>query len=244
VVVCNVKIFLKFSLAILPVFEIGYHDVCIVFALLEYPKMSSERLNITMGVVGIVLAGAGLAWSIYTQRPPIKIIKVNESDRFYCTEKPDEQTGEGEKVWMVMYRHQIKGDRPWLKMVSTLGRDWSPVERCQEIARKLDIYRADGLVGLRYKLDDKTQQYVICAQTKLNTNGDNCPLVITLKPGTETDAYETLRDMVTALNQDIGGIYQNSEGNSPNSSFSPSSSVFNVEPYLSDDDRKMGTSSK
>jgi Circadian oscillating protein COP23 len=196
--------------------------------------MSSERLNITLGVIGAVVGVAGLAWAVYTQRPPIINTPVGKNDRFYCAERPDMETGE--QVWTVIYRHRTKGDQPWLKMVSALGPDWLPVERCEEIARKLDIYRADGLVKLSYKLDNRTQQYIICAITKLNLEG--CSLVITLKPGSETDAYEALREMVSALNKDVGGVYQGSEGKSSQPTFSISSPIFDLNPYLSDDDKK------
>ncbi|MDJ0681766.1 MAG: COP23 domain-containing protein [Xenococcaceae cyanobacterium MO_167.B52] len=105
------------------------------------------------------------------------------------------------------------------------------MERCQEIARKLDIYREDGLIDFAYRNDPNTpKQQVICAHTK--KSGTNCPLVITLKPG--ADGYETLREMTTALHGG-DGIYQNSDGTK--AQISAKSPVINLSNFLSREDR-------
>jgi len=118
---------------------------------------------------------------------------VPHSSRFYCALQVDPNRG-GE-VWTVMYyrNNQVK---PWLRMVRKMGGDWDTQRRREEIARRLDLYRQDGLISLEYRTDPNTpRQYVICAKTKIS--GDRCPLVLTLMP--DDDPYEALREVAGAL---------------------------------------------
>ena len=180
----------------------------------------------TVAILCLVVGIASLGYAIYTDKIP-EIF--GRKDRFHCQLMPDTQRG-GE-VWTVMYRKYKNQTKPWLKMVTTLGGNWTPEERCQEIARRLDLYRQDGLIELTYRDDFNTpNQAVIWAKTK--KSGDNCPLIITLKPG--ANAYETLREMTTALIGDEG-IYQSSDG-STTYSFSPESPEIYIRNFLAEDD--------
>ena len=181
----------------------------------------------TVAILGLVVGIAGLGLAIHSEIIPEMF---GRKDRFDCQLMPDTQSG-GE-VWTVMYRKYKSQSKPWLKMVTTLGGDWTPKERCQEIARRLDLYRQDGLIKLTYRDDPNTpNQDVICAKTK--KSGDNCPLIITLKPG--ANAYETLREMTDVL---IGGegIYQSHDG-STTYRFSPESPEIYIRDFLAEDDR-------
>lgn len=191
--------------------------------------------NLTVGVLSLLagVVGVGIA---YTQGWPPLLFGKNA--RFSCQLQPDTQRGS--EVWTVMYRHD-KGQQPWLKMVTTLGGGYTPVKRCEEIAERLEIYRKDGLIRLTYRDDPKTpNQYVICAKTKLS--GDNCPLLVTLKPGSETEAYKELQDMTENL-QNGTGVYQNSDGKLATSNFSPASPVIDLTPFLAEEDRLAGSNS-
>ncbi len=191
--------------------------------------------NLTVGVLGL-LGTATCIGIAYAQGWPSPLFGKNA--HFYCESRPDTQRG-GE-VWTVMYRHD-KGLQPWLKMVTTLGGGYTPIRRCEEIASRLENYRKDGLTQLGYRGDSNTpNQFVICAKTKLS--GDNCPLLVTLKPGTETEAYKALQDMTEDL-QNGTGVYQNSEGKLANSNFSPSSPVIDLTPFLAEEDRLAGANS-
>ena len=188
--------------------------------------MAFERTNLIVAILGMVAGIVGLAHTIHSGIIPELFDK---KDRFHCQLMPD--TKHGGEVWTVMYRRYQHQSQPWLKMVTTLGDSWTPLERCQEIARRLDLYREDGLIDLTYRNDPNTpNQAVICAITK--NSGDNCPLIMTLKPG--VDAYEVLREMTTAL---IGGegIYQSSDG-STTYHFSPESPAIHVRNFLAKDD--------
>lgn len=140
-----------------------------------------------------------------------------------------------------MYRHD-KGQQPWLKMVTTLGGDYTPVRRCQIISESLNGYRKDGLIKLAYRKEPQTpKQYVICAKTKLS--GEGCPLVLTLNPGSDKEAYQAMRDMTENLLNGGSGVYQNSEGKLATSQFSPSSPEIDLTPFLAEEDRIAGSNS-
>ncbi|NEQ69215.1 MAG: hypothetical protein F6K21_27755 [Symploca sp. SIO2D2] len=186
-------------------------------------KKGFDIAQLVIGIIGILLAAAGL----FKFAPML----VGKQDRFSCDLQPDTATG-GE-IWTVMYRND-KGTKPWLKMVTTLGGNWTPVERCQEIARKLELYREDGLTKLGYRTDPATpSQHVICAYTKLSGSNE-CPLLITLKP--EANPYETLREMTAAL-KGGDGVYQNTDGSSTDT-LSPESPEVHLGSLLAEEDRK------
>jgi hypothetical protein len=191
--------------------------------------------NLTIGVLGLfaTVVGAGIA---YTQGWPPLLFGKNA--RFSCQLQPDTQRGS--EVWTVMYRHD-KGQQPWLRMVTTLGGGYEPIKRCEIIAERLEGFRKDGLIRLAYRGDPNTpEQYVICAKTKLS--GDSCPLLVTLKPGSDTEAYNAMRDMTENLLTGTG-VYQNSEGKLAISKFSPDSPEINLTPFLAEADLVAGSNS-
>ncbi|MEZ2321614.1 MAG: COP23 domain-containing protein [Microcoleus sp.] len=191
--------------------------------------------NLTIGVLGLLAAVGGAGIAIVQGWPPLLF---GQNARFSCQNQPDTQRGSD--VWTVMYRHD-QGQKPWLKMVTTLGGDYTPLKRCEEISERLNGYRKDGLIRLAYRDDPKTpNQYVICAKTKLS--GEGCPLLVTLKPGSETEAYNAMRDMTENL-LNGNGVYQNSEGKLATSKFSPSSPEIDLTPFLAEEDRIAGSNS-
>lgn len=191
--------------------------------------------NLTVGILSLVGTAIGIGITYIQGSPPLL---VGQNARFSCQLQPDTQRG-GD-VWTVMYRHD-KGQQPWLKMVTTLGGDYTPVRRCQIISESLNGYRKDGLIRLGYRDEPKTpNQYVICAKTKLS--GEGCPLLVTLKPGSETEAYNAMRDMTENLLNGTG-VYQNSDGKLATSKFSPSSPEIDLTPFLAEEDRIAGSNS-
>jgi hypothetical protein len=80
-----------------------------------------------------------------------------------------------------------------------------------------------------------------CAKTKLS--GDGCPLVLTLNPGSDTQAYQAMRDMTENLLTG-NAVYQNSEGKLATSQFSPSSPEIDFNSFFwSEEDRIAGSNS-
>jgi len=191
--------------------------------------------NTTIGLLSLLAGVVGAAIAVVQGWPPLIFGK---NANFYCELRPDTQRG-GD-VWTIMYRHE-KGSQPWLKMVTTFGGGYTPIRRCEEIASRLETYRKDGLTQLAYRGDSNTpNQYVICAKTKLS--GDNCPLLVTLKPGSETDAYKAVQDMTEDLSKGTG-VYQNSQGKLAKSNFSEKSPVIDLTPFLTEADRLAGSNS-
>ena len=124
---------------------------------LQFSRMSQlqalKLISAGIATAVIVATIGSFVYPIYKDWQDENRVLVSQSSRFYCEERDDDDRKK--KIWMVMYRHD-KGTQPWLKMVTTLGGNWTPLERCQEIARKLDIYRQDGLVELTYREDEAT----------------------------------------------------------------------------------------
>jgi hypothetical protein len=140
-----------------------------------------------------------------SQQPKSDDLPISKNSRFYCELQPDFQRG-GD-IWTVIYRSS-KGDKPWLRMVRSMGDGWDTKSRCEEISRRLDIYASDGLIEFKYRSDPETpNQFVICAKTK--KNGTNCPLVLTLLP--QDDPVTELREVAAALLPDSLPSYQCSD---------------------------------
>ena len=138
------------------------------------------------------------AVALFSAKPTL----VSKEDRFYCVLLSD--SNGGGQVWTVMYR---SGNllNPWLKIVSNLSGELTPLKQCDLITQRLETYRQDGLIALEYRSDPGTPgQYFICAKTKLSS--ESCPLIMPLKPG--ADPSETLREMTEALRSHSSGIYQ------------------------------------
>ncbi|MGD1703820.1 COP23 domain-containing protein [Dapis sp. BLCC M229] len=153
---------------------------------------------------------------------------MKKTDRFSCELRQD--TNKGKEVWTVMYDNDKK-KQPWLGMVIPMGGGWSPERRCQEIERRLENFREDGLVSLGYRDDpDTPQQQVLCVKTK--SSGENCPLLMTLDVG--MDGYEAFRATTKALkNEDV--FYQ-----SANSGSFGESRVVYLETFLAEEDKLTG----
>ena len=127
----------------------------------------------------------------------------------------------------------IKDKKPWLDIVIPMGGGWTPARRCEEIERRLEYFRQDGLDTLEYRKDPNTpEQQVICAKTQLS--GNNCLLLLTLDTG--VDGYQALVDMTTALFSDET-FNQNSQAKLANSKFSKEFPVIYLQPFLAKEDR-------
>ena len=187
-------------------------------------------LVVLIPILGILIDAVGLGIDIRQSWPTFF---VKKTDRFSCELRPD--TNKGEEVWTVMYDNGKK-KLPWLDMVIPMGGGWSPAKRCEEVERRLEYFRKDGLDSLEYRKDPKTpEQEVICVKTKLS--GDSCPLLLTLDVG--VDGYQAMGDMTKALRTGKT-VEQNSKGKLANSNFSKESPVVYLQPFLAKEDRLAG----
>jgi hypothetical protein len=107
----------------------------------------------------------------------------NETDepRFSC-----EQSG-GRYTVMYHPQSQPDGTYPWATPTE-LGGGWTPERRCNEIARRLEFYRSDGLIELGTTVENGYD--IVCVTTEADSR---CRIVLTVPPG--QDPQQT-RDLV------------------------------------------------
>ncbi|GAP95559.1 COP23 domain-containing protein [Leptolyngbya sp. NIES-2104] len=91
--------------------------------------------------------------------------------RFAC------QTNNGQNTVMYFPESQPNQAYPWA-VPSTLGGGWSSDRRCNEIARRLESYRPDGLVEMR--TGSENGYNTICVTTD---RVPSCRIVLTVPPG-------------------------------------------------------------
>jgi hypothetical protein len=106
---------------------------------------------------------------------------TESQSRFTCEMAEDEYT--------VMYHPQSQPDQSYAWAVpSALGGGWTPQKRCEEISRRLEAYRPDGLLELRTSVENNYD--IICVTTE---NIPECRIVLTVPPGQDP---ELTRDLV------------------------------------------------
>ena len=186
-------------------------------------------VGLIISIIGLLLDAIGLSIDIVQGRPTSLVKKTN---RFYCELLTD--TTQGKKVWTVTYDDD-QSKKPWLGMVIPMEGGWSPAKRCEEIQRRLENFREDGILSLDYRKDPNTpKQEVICVNTKLSSN---CPLLLTLDVG--VDGYQALGKMTDALSRRTI-VYQGTKGKQENPNFSRESSVIYLQPFLAKEDLLAG----
>ncbi|MEM8780124.1 MAG: COP23 domain-containing protein [Cyanobacteria bacterium P01_G01_bin.49] len=120
------------------------------------------------------------------QNPTATPVNTGSSDtRFDC------QINEGQ--YKVMYIPQSQGNQPYPWAIpSNLGDGWTAERRCNEISRRLEMYRPDGLLELRTGRENNYD--TICVTTEANSS---CRIVLTVPPGknpeiTRDQIFQTL----------------------------------------------------
>lgn len=106
-----------------------------------------------------------------------------ESPRFSC------QVQNGQHVVMYHPKSQPGKSFPWA-IPSNMGGGWSADRRCQEISRRLEAYRPDGLLEMRTSTENGYN--IVCATTEKNPT---CRIVFTVPPNQDPTAT---RDRVFA----------------------------------------------
>lgn len=137
--------------------------------------------------MGGAVAGNASQWDGYAQLPdateeaPTRVEDGVEEPRFSCALVDGEYT--------VMYHPQSQPGQSYAWATPTeLGSGWTPERRCNEIARRLELYRPDGLVELGTSVENEYD--IICVTTQ---DDPSCRIVLTVPPG--QDPQQT-RDLV------------------------------------------------
>lgn len=86
--------------------------------------------------------------------------------------------------YTVMYNPQSQPGQyyPWATPTA-LGGGWSPERRCNEISRRLEVYRPDGLLELKTGLENGYN--TVCVTTEATPS---CRIVLTVPPGQDAVA--------------------------------------------------------
>lgn len=142
-----------------------------------------------LGLATIAGLSMAIAPAAMAQLPEIPAEETSPTDstdpvaddvRFSC------QSVNGE--YTVMYHPQGEGQQYAWATPTALGGGWTPERRCQEISRRLESYRPDGLLELGTDVENGYD--VICVTTQAN---NSCRIVLTVPPG--QDPRQT-RDLV------------------------------------------------
>ena len=106
---------------------------------------------------------------------------INADTRFTCEYIDGEYT--------VMYRPENRNSFfPWA-VPSQLGGGWTPQKRCNEISRRLESYREDGLLEMTTGIENGYD--TICVTTQIDPTA--CRIVLTVPPGQDP---QLTRDLV------------------------------------------------
>ena len=106
---------------------------------------------------------------------------INADTRFTCEYIDGEYT--------VMYRPENRDSFfPWA-VPSQLGGGWTPQRRCNEISRRLESYREDGLLEMTTGIENGYD--TICVTTQVDPT--DCRIVLTVPPGQDP---QLTRDLV------------------------------------------------
>ena len=112
--------------------------------------------------------------------PPVNTSSSRDT-RFDC------QYHEGR--YKVMYRPQSQSMQPYPWAIpSNMGDGWTAERRCNEISRRLEMYRPDGLLELRNGQENNYD--TICVTTEVDPG---CRIVLTVPPGKDP---EITRDQI------------------------------------------------
>ncbi len=129
----------------------------------------------------------------------------NKQSRFGC------ENIRGEYTVMYYPSTQQGQSYPWA-IPSQLGGGWTSQKRCGEIARRLELYRPDGLLELSNSTENGYN--TICVTTEKDSD---CRIVLTVPPGQDP---QTTRDRVfqnisvADSGENTTGVATYSEGNS------------------------------
>ncbi|ELS01956.1 hypothetical protein Xen7305DRAFT_00016650 [Xenococcus sp. PCC 7305] len=179
-------------------------------SLQSYIKQTSQYLSIALILSGGGLNAAtisqiqelenvnlGLLGNLLSQTPPEVIIDTNPGSNGSTTPTRTTTTNADTRFtceyingeYTVMYRPETRNSSfPWA-VPSQLGGGWTPQRRCDEISRRLETYREDGLLEMTTGIENGYD--TICVTTQIDPTA--CRIVLTVPPGQDP---QITRDLV------------------------------------------------
>jgi len=133
------------------------------------------RLIGTVGTLAIALGSWGGAWAAettpLTKQAADTSEEASEDARFQC------QFVDGEYTVVYLPESQPDEEYPWAKPTE-MGGGWSAERRCNEISRRLEFYRPDGLLEMRTAVENGYD--IVCVTTERDPD---CRIVLTVPEG-------------------------------------------------------------
>jgi hypothetical protein len=174
--------------------------------------------------------------------PNTRTGNISADQRFSC------QSQNGQYTVMYQPKSQTGQFYPWA-VPAVMGGGWSSERRCNEISRRLEQYRPDGLTELRTGVENGYN--VICATTDRN---GACRIVLTVPVGADPN---NIRDRVFAnlttadSGQTTVGVNTFAQGNrsnslgglfgTPRASLRNNNNGIDLKPFLDSTDGGTGT---
>jgi Circadian oscillating protein COP23 len=164
-------------------------------------RSSLRRSRSLLAALGFTL-GMAIAWNqtAIAQQPDIE---PRETPSETPSETPTEtgprfacQFVDGSYTVMYYPQSQPNQSYPWA-IPSEMGGGWTPERRCNEISRRLEFYRPDGLVELGTGVENGYD--IVCVTTQADSR---CRIVLTVPPGQDPRQTRDLvfQNIVTADN--------------------------------------------
>ncbi|NEP57343.1 MAG: hypothetical protein F6K31_10005 [Symploca sp. SIO2G7] len=160
-------------------------------------SFASKKVALAAGVATLMVSGSAFALDNH----PIPTNSATQlSDNTTFAQNPDNQTTSPTNSdprftcqfingdYTVMYHPESKPGQafPWA-VPSAMGGGWTPELRCNEISRRLEFYRPDGLLEMRTAIENNYD--VICVTTQLNSD---CRIVLTVPPNQDPEITRNL----------------------------------------------------
>ncbi|YAI82687.1 MAG: COP23 domain-containing protein [cyanobacterium endosymbiont of Rhopalodia sterrenbergii] len=227
-----------------PIEKTGFFLIIISVFIQSRVMAQSNNYNAPTNSADVVIETDPLNYT-----PPVPFDTSLGNERFIC------QLERGRYTVMYYPQNQDRWLYPWA-IPSDLENGWTAQRRCNEISRRLEMYRSDGLLEL--KIGRENNYDTICVTTQQDRS---CRIVLTIPPGKNpeitrnkifqtliaaeegqyTQGVNTFTDSKTSgsiINQ-LGLIFN---GNSPqqNNSF-PSNNAINLRPFLDPSDGGTGS---
>ncbi len=224
----------------------------IIACVITQPKVmaQSNNYNAPRNPTDVIINTESNSNTDYPDSSPPPPVNTSSTDqRFTCQLERGKYT--------VMYHPQSQGSQPYPWAIpSDLGDGWTAQRRCNEISRRLEMYRPDGLLELKTGWENNYD--TICVTTQQDRS---CRIVLTVPPGknpeiTRNQIFQTLMaaeegQYTQGVNAFTGGspggsimnqLGQIFNSNSPqrNLSSSPNNAI-NLRPFLDPKDGGTGT---
>ncbi len=157
----------------------------------------SKKVGLAAGVATLMVSGSAFAFD-NNQIPANSATQLQDTTTLAqnTEEQTPSQTNNDPRFtcqfingdYTVMYHPESKPGQayPWA-VPSAMGGGWTPELRCNEISRRLEFYRPDGLLEMRTSVENNYD--TICVTTQRNSD---CRIVLTVPPNQDPEITRNL----------------------------------------------------